>query len=86
MPNLSIIGVLPVQRAYRSSYQQVQGMELNDASINTWKNGVERALRKYVGSGTKAQGQKCPSCGSDELTYKRVVLSAKIVAIRSVGK
>lgn len=48
----------------------VQGMELNDESINTWKNGVERALRKYVVSGQKATGQKCPNCGSEDLVYQ----------------
>lgn len=48
----------------------VQGMELNDESINTWKNGVERALRKYVQSGQKASGQTCPTCGSEDLIYQ----------------
>jgi len=48
----------------------VQGMELNDESINTWKNGVERALRKYVATGQKATGQKCPNCGSEDLVYQ----------------
>lgn len=48
----------------------VQGMELNDESINTWKNGVERALRKYVQSGQKATGQSCPNCGSEDLVYQ----------------
>lgn len=48
----------------------VQGMELNDESINTWKNGVERALRKYVVSGQKANGQKCPTCGAEDLVYQ----------------
>lgn len=48
----------------------VQGMELNDESINTWKNGVERALRKYVTSGERATGQKCPSCGAEDLVYQ----------------
>lgn len=48
----------------------VQGMELNDESINTWKNGVERALRKYVTTGQKASGQKCPNCGAEDLVYQ----------------
>lgn len=48
----------------------VQGMELNDESINTWKNGVERALRKYITTGQKATGQKCPSCGAEDLVYQ----------------
>lgn len=48
----------------------VQGMELNDESINTWKNGVERALRKYIVSGERAKGQKCPACGAEDLVYQ----------------
>ena len=48
----------------------VQGMELNDESINTWKNGVERALKKYLPDGSEAKGQKCPNCGFETLIYQ----------------
>ena len=48
----------------------VQGMELDDESINTWKNGVERALKKYLPDGSEAKGQKCPSCGFETLLYQ----------------
>lgn len=48
----------------------IQGLELNDSSINTWKNGVERALRKYITSGAKATGQICPNCGEEALIYQ----------------
>ena len=47
-----------------------QGMELNSESINTWKNGVERALKKYLPNGTEAKGQKCPNCGLETLVYQ----------------
>ena len=41
----------------------VSSLHLNDESINTWKNGVERALRKYIPDGTKVtKGNICPSC------------------------
>ncbi|GHT06712.1 ribonucleoside-diphosphate reductase, adenosylcobalamin-dependent [Bacteroidia bacterium] len=46
----------------------VQGLEL-DNTINTWKNGVERALKKYVMEGTEAKGKKCPNCGQESLVY-----------------
>ena len=39
-------------------------------SINTWKNGVERALKKYLPNGTEAKGQKCPNCGHETLVYQ----------------
>lgn len=65
-----ISGVLRYGMPIDQVINLVQGMELNDASINTWKNGVERALRKYVSSGMRATGQKCPNCGSEDLVYQ----------------
>ena len=65
-----ISGVLRYGMPIDQVVNLVQGMELNDASINTWKNGVERALRRYVASGQRAVGQKCPNCGSEALTYQ----------------
>ena len=35
-------------------------LELDSQSINTWKMGVERALKKYIPNGTTAKGQRCP--------------------------
>ena len=48
----------------------VGGLELNSESINTWKMGVERALKKYLPDGTKANGKKCPNCGHETLVYQ----------------
>jgi ribonucleoside-diphosphate reductase alpha chain len=48
----------------------VQGLELDSASINTWKNGVERALKRYIPNGTTVQGQICSQCGSNALVYQ----------------
>ena len=48
----------------------VSSLELNNESINTWKMGVERALKKYLPNGTKANGQKCPNCGHETLVYQ----------------
>lgn len=55
----------------------IQGLDLDDDSINTWKNGVERALRRYLASGTKASGQTCPSCGQESLVYQEGCLICK---------
>ena len=55
---------------YGMPIKLVQGMELNNESINTWKNGVERALKKYLPNGTEAKGQKCPNCGHETLVYQ----------------
>ena len=49
----------------------VKGLNLDDESINTWKNGVERALKQYIPDGTKDEsGQKCEKCGSTNLIYQ----------------
>lgn len=49
----------------------VQGLELDSESINTWKNGVERALKRYIPDGTKDEsGKKCKHCGSSNLVYQ----------------
>ena len=45
-------------------------LSLNDETINTWKNGVERALKKYISDGTAARGQQCPNCGQETLVYQ----------------
>ncbi len=44
----------------------VQNLTLDDDSINTWKNGVVRGLKRYIPDGTKADGKTCPECGSGE--------------------
>ncbi len=48
----------------------VDQLQLNSESINTWKNGVERALKKYITDGTAAKGQTCPNCGQETLVYQ----------------
>ncbi|MCK9451434.1 MAG: adenosylcobalamin-dependent ribonucleoside-diphosphate reductase [Bacteroidales bacterium] len=44
----------------------VQNLTLNEDSINTWKNGVVRGLKRYIPDGTKAEGSSCPECGASE--------------------
>ena len=48
----------------------IQSLQLDSESINTWKNGVQRALKRYVKDGTKAKGQTCENCNSNELIYQ----------------
>ena len=56
----------------------VNKLQLDNETINTWKNGVERALRKFIPNGTQAQpGKKCGSCGSEELVYQEGCLICK---------
>lgn len=65
-----ISGVLRYGMPIEQVVHLVQGMSLNDESINTWKNGVERALKRYLPNGISASGQTCPSCGQETLIYQ----------------
>lgn len=65
-----ISGVLRYGMPIDQVIKLVQGLDLNNESINTWKNGVERALKKYLPNGTEAKGQKCPNCGQETLVYQ----------------
>ena len=61
-----ISGVLRYGMPITQVIKLVQEMELNNESINTWKNGVARALKKYLPNGTEVKGQECPNCGATE--------------------
>lgn len=65
-----ISGVLRYGMPIDQVLKLVGTLELDSQSINTWKMGVERALKKYLPNGTKANGQKCPNCGNDTLIYQ----------------
>ncbi len=65
-----ISGVLRYGMPIDQVIKLVNGLELDSQSINTWKMGVERALKKYLPSGTPAKGQKCPNCGQETLVYQ----------------
>ena len=65
-----ISGVLRYRMPIDHVMKLVSSLQLKDESINTWKNGVERALKKYIVDGTKANGQKCPVCGHESLVYQ----------------
>ena len=42
----------------------VQNLNVEEDNINTWKNGIVRALKKYIPDGTIDEKEKCPTCGS----------------------
>ena len=65
-----ISGVLRYRMPIDHVIRLVSSLQLKDQSINTWKNGVERALKKYIADGTQAKGQKCPVCGNESLVYQ----------------
>ncbi len=65
-----ISGVLRYGMPIDQVLKLVGGLELDSQSINTWKMGVERALKKYLPNGTKASGVRCPNCGNETLIYQ----------------
>lgn len=65
-----ISGVLRYGMPIDQVLKLVGGLELDSTNINTWKMGVERALKKYLTNGTAATGQKCPNCGEETLVYQ----------------
>ncbi len=71
-----ISGVLRHGMPIQDVVNLVQSLKLDSESINNWKNGVERALKKYIPNGTKAKG-KCGECGSDNLVYEEGCLICK---------
>jgi ribonucleoside-diphosphate reductase alpha chain len=71
-----ISGVLRHEMPIADVVNLVQSLKLDSESINNWKNGVERALKKYIPNGTKAKG-KCGECGSENLVYEEGCLICK---------
>lgn len=65
-----ISGVLRYGMPIEQVLKLVGGLELDSTNINTWKMGVERALKKYLANGTAVSGQKCPHCGAETLIYQ----------------
>ena len=72
-----ISGVLRYRMPIDHVIQLVGSLQLKSESINTWKNGVERALKKYVVDGTVAHGKICPVCGQETLVYQEGCLICK---------
>ena len=72
-----ISGVLRWRMPIDQVIKLVSSLEFDNDNINTWKVGVERALKKYVLDGTEAKGQKCPNCGNETLIYQEGCLICK---------
>ena len=48
----------------------IQNLTVEGDSINTWKNGIVRALKKYIPDGMKIVGKVCPVCGQNSIIYR----------------
>lgn len=73
-----ISGVLRNNMPILDVVNLVSKLELDSETINTWKNGVERALKRYIPDGTEAEkGEACSKCGSHALVYQEGCLVCK---------
>ena len=72
-----ISGVLRYQMPIDLCIKLIGSLDLGSENINNWKNGVERALKKYVQDGTAVKGEKCTVCGSESLVYQEGCLICK---------
>lgn len=80
-----ISGVLRWRMPIDRVIKLVDSLQLDSENINTWKIGVERALKKYVTDGTSAEGQKCPNCGNETLVYQEGCLICKTCGTSRCG-
>ena len=69
-----ISGVLRYHMPIDKVVSLIDGLHLDDENINTWKNGVKRALKQYIEDGTHAKG-KCPQCGQENMAYQNGCLT-----------
>lgn len=70
-----ISGVLRHGMPVQFALEMVQNLNLNDESLNTWKNGVARALKKYIAAGVEPTDKTCPECGEQSLRFEEGCLT-----------
>jgi ribonucleoside-diphosphate reductase alpha chain len=64
----------------------IEGLNFREESINSWKNGVTRALKKFIADGTKAKSQVCPQCGeTDTMEFKEGCLTCAVCSYSKCG-
>ena len=80
-----ISGVLRYGMPIDQVIKLVSGLQLDNESINTWKVGVERALKKYIPDGTQINEQACPSCNQKSLVYQEGCLTCKSCGYSKCG-
>ncbi len=80
-----ISGVLRHEMPIVKAVHLVSSLSLESDNLNTWKNGVVRALKKYIPDGTAAKNEKCPKCGSTDLVYQEGCLTCKSCGYSKCG-
>lgn len=80
-----ISGVLRYGMPIDQVVKLVSSLQLDSESINSWKVGVERALKKFIPDGTHLAEQECPSCGQHSLIYQEGCLTCKSCGYSKCG-
>lgn len=70
-----ISGVLRHGMPIHKVVDTVTSLQFDNDTINSWKAGVARALKKYVPDGTAAEGKVCEECGSNNVIYQEGCLT-----------
>ena len=55
----------------------VSNLNLGGESLNTWKNGLTRALKKFIPDGTTPADDLCPECKDHTMVFQEGCLSCK---------
>ena len=81
-----ISGVLRHGMPVQHTVNLISSLQFGSGTINTWKKGIERALKNYIPDGTKAKkSQVCTECGSDTLTYQEGCLICQSCGFSKCG-
>ncbi len=72
-----ISGVLRHGMPLNFVVDMVDDLHLSGETLNTWKKGVVRALKKFIPDGTKPAENICPSCNEPSLVYEEGCLNCK---------
>ena len=70
-----ISGILRHGMSIHKVVDTVTSLQLDNETINSWKAGVARALKKYIPNGTIAEGTVCGECGSSNVIYQEGCLT-----------
>ena len=72
-----ISGVLRHGMPLVYAVDMVSNLHLDEATLNTWKNGVVRTLKRYVPNGTVPVENECKECGQEALVYEEGCVNCK---------